>query len=81
MDQERDIREFIKDSGVHGVKTVSAPMPNKDSIMQDPDNLLGAKDITKYQSDVGSLNYFVCWTLWQLAHPVSRCAQFNKAPT
>lgn len=47
MDQERDIRAYLMDSGVHGVRGVSAPMPNKDAINKFPEPL-NPEEITKY---------------------------------
>ena len=33
-DQERDIRDFLESEGMVGVRTVGAPMPSRDELIQ-----------------------------------------------
>ena len=79
-DQQRDIDALIEDNGFSACKPVAAPMPSK-ALMNSDDEPLNPKQHNKYRSIVGSLQYFATWTQWHLAHPISRLAQDNAAPT
>jgi len=82
IDQSKDVRAFLADSGIKGVKTVGAPMHNKAAIMHELGDPLGLVDVKKCQLsiDAGSVNDFVNWAMWHLGHTISRDAQFNAAP-
>ena len=57
MDQTEDIKVFIDDNQMTGVRAQSAPMPDKHEIASDP-TLLSEQEHKKYRSQVGSLSYF-----------------------
>ena len=61
MDQTHDIKVFIEDNQMTGVRGLlraqSAPMPDKHEIASDP-ALLSEQDHKKYRSQVGSLSHF-----------------------
>jgi hypothetical protein len=79
VDQTQDIKVFIEDNQMTGVRAQSAPMPDKHEIASDP-ALLSEQDHKKYRSQVGSLSYFN-ETRHDIAYEVARLAQGLAAPT
>ena len=57
-----------------------SPMPSKYHILHDPE-LLKGEDINKYQSIIGSLQYFAGITRYDISYPVARLAQYCSNPT
>ena len=79
MDQTDEIKVFIDDNPMTGVRAQTAPMPDKKEIASDP-TLLSEQDHKKYRSQVGSLSYFN-ETRHDIAYEVARLAQGLAAPT
>ena len=55
-DQVRDIREFLESEDMVAVRTVGAPMPSRDELMQNR-TVLDKDTAAKVRSQIGSLSY------------------------
>ena len=71
---------LVDSSGLGTARTLKCPMPDTKEIASDP-QLLDEAAGSKYRSTVGSLNYLVAVTRYDLAHAASRLGQFSAAPT
>ena len=80
MDQQKDIVRFLGDMQVMGSRPIAAPMSSKE-LMHSDSTPVTEKQHRRYRSAVGSMQYYVTMTQWHLAHPLSRLAQKNSAPT
>ena len=78
--QEDDIRQWLVDMGVTGMRPVSTPMTSREELYSNT-ILLGPEDASKAQSILGSLQYYAKETRYDIAAAVNIIAQQMKEPT
>ena len=80
MDQEVAISQFVQNNKTKPIKDIKQPIMNKKEMMKN-NTLLQGDEITKFQSKVGSCNYFATTTRYDIAYAISRVRPFTNTPT
>ena len=74
------IEEYLKSLDIKPAFNILSPMSGKYHILTDP-TLLEGEEINRYQSIIGTLNYFSSVTRYDIAYPIARLAQYSSKPT
>ncbi len=80
LDQEADVKRFIRDNELEFSRRVSSPMPDKRHIVRSP-KCLDAEEAKWFKSLVGQMGWYAISLRWDIAHSVSRLQQFSASPT
>ena len=80
IDQQQVIESYLRSLDVKPAFNILSPMSGKYHILTDPTPLEG-DEINRYQSIIGTLNYYSSVTRYDIAYPVARLAQFSNKPT
>ena len=80
IDQSDVIESFLQHNDVKPTFNILSPMSDKYTVLSD-NNILNGEEINKFQSIIGSLNYFSGMTRYDIAYPVSRLSQLANKPT
>ena len=78
--QEADIRAWLIEEDMWGCRTVQAPMPDKDEMLDDMRSVT-AQEHKWIRSNVGSMGYYAVQTRWDIAYEINRIAQMLESPT
>ena len=76
IDQCEAIQEFLINSQVHPRKLINQPMSNYKELTSD-DTLLEGAELNKFQSHVGSCNYFSMTTRYDISYAMSRISSYG----
>jgi hypothetical protein len=79
MDQREAVESLLADFDLATVPLKSSPMPSKELFHSDS-SLLTANAAAVYKHVIGSLNYFVRCTRYDIGYPVSRLSSKMGAP-
>ena len=80
IDQQQVIEEYLKSLDIKPAFNILSPMSGKYHILTDP-TLLEGEEINRYQSIIGTLNYFSSVTRYDISYPIARLAQYSSKPT
>ena len=78
--READIRACLIEEGMWGCRTVQAPMPDKDGMLD------AMQSVTLHEHmwigrNVGSMGYYAVQMRWDNAYKINRIAQMLESPT
>jgi len=80
IDMTDDMKQWLKDMGVMGMRPVQTPMKDRQELYSDM-RLLSEEEATAVRSKMGSLQYYCKEWRWDCAAAVNIVAQTVKEPT
>ena len=80
MDQCEAIDTYLSNNNARPIRNIASPMGDKKQLVNYP-TLLEGEEINRFQSNLGTINYFAATTRYDIAYAASRLSQYASKPT
>ena len=80
MDQHEAIETYLSNNNARPIRNIASPMGDKRQLVSNP-TLLEGEEINRFQSNLGTINYFATTTRYDISYAASRLSQYASKPT